>query len=265
MKKYPIFISGPTGIGKTELGLKLSSYLNLPLISCDSIQVYKGLDIGSNKYKPNTFCIDVVSPFSKFDVEDFIDYCKKYDEKSIYVGGSSFYMERIGDGLKIFLYIDRISLYKKLDLRCEEMIKQGFFKEVLNLKKQGLNTSLPAGRSIGYREALDFLNSDIDEQNFYTFLEKFKTRTRNLVRRQEIYIRNKNYLWIDVSRYDPFNEIINIINMDDDEFNDINKLKKYEPPKCNNHKILRKYRSVNIIFNDKNKIEDLIRDIKNDL
>ncbi|MDI9518807.1 MAG: isopentenyl transferase family protein, partial [Bacillota bacterium] len=50
MKKVLIVV-GPTGVGKTEFSLKLAKKYNLDIISGDSIQVYKGLDIGSAKIK----------------------------------------------------------------------------------------------------------------------------------------------------------------------------------------------------------------------
>lgn len=263
MKKYPIFIAGPTGIGKTDLAQSLASHLGLKIISCDSIQVYQGLDIGSNKYKPNTFCLDLSSPLSKFDVEDFVEYCTKFGEMCIIVGGSGFYMERVYEifgGLKIFLYMDRICLYRKLDLRCEEMIKNGFLFEVLELKKSGLHKGLPAGRAIGYRDALDFLNSDINEHNFYLFLEKFKTRTRNLVRRQEIYMRKRNYLWIDVGKDDPFAEVICILDHMENICTD-----KYKPPVVNYHRITRLYRSELFIYRDTAVVMELIDELKSRL
>jgi tRNA dimethylallyltransferase len=44
-----IVITGPTAVGKTKLGLELAKRLNGEIISADSVQVYKGLDIGSDK------------------------------------------------------------------------------------------------------------------------------------------------------------------------------------------------------------------------
>ena len=46
-----VVIVGPTGIGKTKLSISLAKHLNTEIISGDSIQVYKQLDIGSGKVK----------------------------------------------------------------------------------------------------------------------------------------------------------------------------------------------------------------------
>ena len=57
--KYIISIMGPTGVGKTELAIELSKLLNSFLISVDSVQVYKGLNIGSGKRDWNDWlCFD---------------------------------------------------------------------------------------------------------------------------------------------------------------------------------------------------------------
>mgnify|MGYP001835255555 CR=1 FL=1 len=50
MKKIPLIIlTGPTAVGKTDLSIKLSKSLNAEIISADSMQIYKYMDIGSAK------------------------------------------------------------------------------------------------------------------------------------------------------------------------------------------------------------------------
>jgi tRNA dimethylallyltransferase len=46
-----IIITGPTAVGKTKIGLELAKRLNGEIISADSVQVYKGLDVGSDKVR----------------------------------------------------------------------------------------------------------------------------------------------------------------------------------------------------------------------
>lgn len=50
-KPFIIVIVGPTGVGKTELSIKLAKEINGEVISGDSMQVYKGMDIGTAKYQ----------------------------------------------------------------------------------------------------------------------------------------------------------------------------------------------------------------------
>ena len=45
IRKEIIFLVGPTGVGKTEVAIKLAKRINAEIISCDSMQVYKGIDI----------------------------------------------------------------------------------------------------------------------------------------------------------------------------------------------------------------------------
>lgn len=47
-----LILAGPTGVGKTELSLSLAEKLNGEIISADSVQVYRGLDVGSDKVLP---------------------------------------------------------------------------------------------------------------------------------------------------------------------------------------------------------------------
>jgi len=47
MNKNVLIIAGPTAVGKTDLSLKLAKDLNGEIISADSVQIYKGMDIGS--------------------------------------------------------------------------------------------------------------------------------------------------------------------------------------------------------------------------
>ena len=52
MKKPLIILTGPTAVGKTELSIKLAKAIDGEIISADSMQVYKYMDIGSAKIKP---------------------------------------------------------------------------------------------------------------------------------------------------------------------------------------------------------------------
>ncbi|EIA22660.1 tRNA dimethylallyltransferase, partial [Candidatus Arthromitus sp. SFB-1] len=49
MKEKILILSGPTGVGKTSLSIKLAKKLNGEIISADSMQIYKYMDIGSAK------------------------------------------------------------------------------------------------------------------------------------------------------------------------------------------------------------------------
>src|SRR5438445_190962 len=105
-------IIGPTAIGKTKLALNLAQILNGILINCDSVQVYKGLDIISGKdldIIKNTpiKLIDIVPPTYSFTVSDFVDYAtatieliSQQQRPPILVGGTGFYLKALIDGIE---------------------------------------------------------------------------------------------------------------------------------------------------------------------
>ena len=86
MKKV-IVIFGPTGIGKSKTAIELAKKLGGEIISCDSMQVYKKMDIGTAKIKPEQMCgikhhlLDVADPNEEFSVGKYSMLAK---EKIIY-------------------------------------------------------------------------------------------------------------------------------------------------------------------------------------
>ena len=77
MKQPCIILTGPTAVGKTRLSLALSRAVKGSVISADSMQVYKGMDIGSAKIMPwemegiPHYLIDVLEPEEEFHVPGF--------------------------------------------------------------------------------------------------------------------------------------------------------------------------------------------------
>lgn len=85
MKQKLVVIGGPTAVGKTDLSIKLAKNLNGEIISADSMQIYKYMDIGSAKVTIDEmdgikhYLIDTITPDVPFSVADF----KEYGEKSL--------------------------------------------------------------------------------------------------------------------------------------------------------------------------------------
>src|SRR3989338_8024568 len=137
MSRKIIVILGPTASGKSALGVKLAKKINGEIISADSRQVYKGLDIGSGKITKKEMrgvphhCIDIVSPKKIFTVVDFKKCADKAIEKNfaknktpIIVGGTGLYIQAIVDNIVLPEVKPNWKLRKELEKKTtEEMFK----------------------------------------------------------------------------------------------------------------------------------------------
>ena len=101
MKKV-IVVLGPTAVGKTKIGIELAKRLNTEIISGDSVQVYKGLDIGSAKATIEEMdgikhhLIDILEPNMDYSVCDFQKHARELIEKldvPVIVGGTGLYIK----------------------------------------------------------------------------------------------------------------------------------------------------------------------------
>lgn len=99
-----IVIAGPTASGKSSLAIELAKRVNGEIVSADSMQIYKGMDIGTAKVPKGErsvphFGIDIVSPDQSYSAALFQDYSRKcFDEIAsrgatpILCGGTGFYI-----------------------------------------------------------------------------------------------------------------------------------------------------------------------------
>lgn len=107
-KKNLIILTGPTAVGKTALSLRLANEVGGEIVSADSIQVYRHLDIGSAKIMPEEMCgiphhlIDILEPDAQFNVMEFKKYAEAamegiYDRGHIPIitGGTGFYIQAL--------------------------------------------------------------------------------------------------------------------------------------------------------------------------
>ena len=109
MEKQPmVILTGPTAVGKTNLSIELAKRINGAIISADSMQVYKYMDIGSAKIMPQEmqgikhYLIDELLPSDEFNVFIFKKMAKKAleeiysnDQIPIIVGGTGFYIQAL--------------------------------------------------------------------------------------------------------------------------------------------------------------------------
>lgn len=174
-----IAIVGPTGVGKTKLSIALAKALNAEIISCDSMQFYQGLDIGTAKIKPEEkenivhHLIDFLDPATSFSVAQYQkivrDKIKELLDKNItpiLVGGSGLYISSV-------LY-DYKFLGEKRDPFIESTYKDKSISELSDLliKKApelAKNTDLENKRRL--LRALAKSDEDVDESGKHLFYQ----------------------------------------------------------------------------------------------
>ena len=107
-----IFLVGPTASGKTKVSIELAGKLNAEIISCDSMCVYRGMDILTSKpsagdrKKIKHHLIDIIPPTEEFSVAEYrrmalekIKDILKRKKTPLFVGGSGLYVKALIDGL----------------------------------------------------------------------------------------------------------------------------------------------------------------------
>lgn len=295
-KKRVIVIAGPTAAGKTQLSLSLAQSIGGEIVSADSMQVYKGMDIGTAKVGAAERALiahhmldicDLDEPFNVaefyYRAQDVLHDILARESVPIIVGGSGFYihallygppagppsspdvrellekqMSSLGpevlferlqmldptyaatiserDRHKIiraleiialtdrkvseipkpnklqqqdfdfrawFIYYPREKLYSRIEVRCEEMIRQGLIEEVRSLEEKGLRLNSSASQAIGYAQALKFLASGQTESDFQEFIAQFKKASRHYAKRQFTWFRKEPiFRWLNIEEHD---------------------------------------------------------------
>lgn len=133
MKKPLIILTGPTAVGKTALSIELAKAVGGEIISADSMQVYKYMDIGSAKVTKEEmsgvkhYLIDELDPSREFNVVKFKEYAVKYMEKiyqsgkiPIIVGGTGFYIQAVLNDIDFDKNEEDTTYRKHLENQAEE-------------------------------------------------------------------------------------------------------------------------------------------------
>ncbi len=110
--KNLVIILGPTGVGKSRISIQMAHLFKGEVINCDSMQVYRGFDIGTDKISPDSkegvphHLLDVVAPETQFTAADFVQAALKAAEGiwerarlPIITGGTGLYLKALIDGL----------------------------------------------------------------------------------------------------------------------------------------------------------------------
>ncbi len=103
-----IAVAGPTASGKTRLAIEIARAVSGEVVSCDSMQIYRGMDIGTAKPTADEMCgiphhmIDIVDPETSYSVADFvrdaraaIDGCLARGKTPVVAGGTGLYMDSV--------------------------------------------------------------------------------------------------------------------------------------------------------------------------
>ena len=128
-----IILTGPTAVGKTELSIALAKSIGGEIISADSMQVYKFMDIGTAKIRPDEMqgvphhLIDILEPDEAFNVAMFKELAKATVEEiysrghvPIVVGGTGFYIQALLYDIDFSEEDSNVSIRKELEDIVEE-------------------------------------------------------------------------------------------------------------------------------------------------
>lgn len=144
--KILIVLCGPTAVGKTITALNIAARLKTDIISFDSMQVYRGLDIGTDKYRNGGFgdikqyMIDIFEPSHRSTALEFRNICRdlisfffRKNKIPVLVGGSGLYLRAVIDDIG---FTEKISREEKY--RVREKIKDDIKKNGLDNAFEGL-------------------------------------------------------------------------------------------------------------------------------
>ena len=113
MKRKIVILTGPTAVGKSDLAVKLAKRFNGEVVSADSMQIYKGMDVGTGKITEAETegvkhrMIDVVTPDESYSVGRFVSDASREinniptDKIPIVVGGTGLYVNALVNGMNL--------------------------------------------------------------------------------------------------------------------------------------------------------------------
>ena len=157
MKPNVIVIAGPTASGKTKLSIELAKQINGEIISSDSMQIYKWMDIGTAKVTKEEadgikhYLIDIVEPNERYTVSNFkkdaenaIEEILSKGKTPIVVGGTGLYIDSLIYGIE-YQDMDFDEEYRKIlmeQAETEEGLSQ-LYNEALTIDKQAMEKISP--------------------------------------------------------------------------------------------------------------------------
>ena len=191
MKKPIVVLTGPTAVGKTELSIQLAKVIGGEIISADSMQVYKYMDVGSAKITPEEmdgvrhYLVDELEPFDEFHVVKFQEYAQKYLNEiyahgkiPIIAGGTGFYIQALLNDID-FTEQESDSAYRKeLEALAEEHGNQYLHDRLKEVDPESAEAIHPNNRKRGIR-ALEFYQETGRKISEHNAKEQMRTSPYN--------------------------------------------------------------------------------------
>lgn len=184
MERTVIVILGPTGSGKSKLSISLAKKLGGEIVSCDSMQIYRRMDIGTAKISKNEMeniphhMIDIVEPNEEFSVGEYVKQAKKIiaeiferNKVPIVVGGTGLYVKALAQNYDFGFAEKNLEIREKYKKILEEKGNEFLFN-ILNekdpeiAKKIHLNDTKKIIRALEKIENKKNLEKDLEIQDW---------------------------------------------------------------------------------------------------
>ncbi len=201
MKDKVVFVIGPTAVGKSFVGVELAKKFGGEVISADSVQIYKGLDIGSAKITEAEMegvvhhCIDICNPEDNFSVFDFVELTKKKIKEitsrrkvPIVVGGTGLYIKALTLGYNFGGAKKDEKLRQELEKLAEEKGNEALF-DLLKQKNPLMAEKTDRFNKVRLVRALEICYADGEKQTSQVEIEPLLI---GLVKPREILYDNIN-------------------------------------------------------------------------
>ena len=141
-----VAIGGPTASGKTALSVKLASEFQGEIISADSMQIYRGLDVGTAKVTPDEtqgvphHLVDIVGPEQSFSVADYVQAARACAEQitqrghlPFVVGGTGLYLSSLLNGVQFTPHKPTTEVRAALEQELAEKGREALYEKLCRL------------------------------------------------------------------------------------------------------------------------------------
>jgi len=153
----PLFLLvGPTGVGKTECSIRLAKRLNAEIISCDSMQIYRRMNIGTAKITKEEMqdvvhhMIDIIEPWESYSVCDFTsDAALVYRDilsrgkNALMVGGTGLYADSFANGTEFSQTDNNQQIRNELQKYYEQNGAEALHEELLKIDPESAGAIHP--------------------------------------------------------------------------------------------------------------------------